>query len=91
MGIKDLSDMIDKRYKQIVKVPLTLNDTIGVDISIYAMKMLRSSDNLIRDFHTKPMIDLWNHINSHWSRLCKNLKCKLVFVFDGRRNASKAA
>ena len=35
MGIKDLSDMIDKRYKQIVKVPLTLNDTIGVDVSIY--------------------------------------------------------
>ena len=37
------------------------------------------------------MIDLWNHINSYWSRLCKSLKCKLVFVFDGRRNASKAA
>ena len=84
MGIKDLSDMIDKRYKQIAKVPLTLNDTIGVDVSIYAMKMLRSSDNLIRDFHAKPMIDLWNHINSYWSRLCKGLKCKLVFVFDGR-------
>ena len=51
--------------------------------------MLISSDNLVRDFHTRPFVDLTAHITAYWSQFVQRLGWKLVFIFDGEHNEAK--
>ena len=93
MGIKDL---ISKIFPDELKVETTLevlkNRTMGVDVSNYMFKLVTSRDNLVRDFHSDPRIDISAYITKFWDsfkKLCDGFSIKLVLVLDGRRNPAK--
>ena len=93
MGIKDL---ISKIFPDDLKVESSFevlrNATMGVDVSNYMFKLVTSRDNLVRDFHSEPRLEVTRYIHKFWDtfkKLCDSFSIQLVLVLDGRRNAAK--
>ena len=94
MGIKDL---ISKIFPADLKVESTFevlrNKTMGVDVSNYMFKLITTRDNLVRDFHSDPRLDLSAYIDKYWDsfkKICDSFGIKLVLVLDGKRNFAKS-
>jgi hypothetical protein len=93
MGIKDL---ISKVFPDDMKIESSFevlkNKTMGVDVSNYMFKLVTMRDNLVRDFHCEPRLDISAHIYKFWDlfkKTCDNYSILIVPVLDGMRNPAK--
>jgi 5'-3' exonuclease len=93
MGIKDL---ISKVFPDDMKIESSFevlkNKTMGVDVSNYMFKLVTMRDNLVRDFHCEPRLDISAHIYKFWDlfkKTCDNYSILIVLVLDGMRNPAK--
>ena len=93
MGIKDL---ISKVFPDDLKVQNSFevlkDKTMGVDVSNYLFKLVTMRDNLVRDFHCQPRLDVSSHIYKFWDlfkKSCDKYSISIVLVLDGKRNPAK--
>ena len=93
MGIKDL---ISKVFPDDLKVESSFevlkDKTMGVDVSNYLFKLVTMRDNLVRDFHCQPRLDVSSHIYKFWDlfkKSCDKYSISIVLVLDGKRNPAK--
>lgn len=93
MGIKELiSKVIPVELKEISSFEVLRNRRMGVDVSNYMFKLVTTRDNLVRDFHVQPRVDISAHIEKYWDsfkKVCDEFNIVMVLVLDGKRNPAK--
>ena len=93
MGIRELiSKVIPDELKQISSFEVLRNRRMGVDVSNYMFKLVTTRDNLVREFHAQPRVDISSHIDKYWDsfkKVCDEFDIVMVLVLDGKRNPAK--
>ena len=94
MGIKDLLQHFEGDFKQICQLESLRGRCLGLDVSNYLMKFLRSSQNVAAYFVIDPPLDLSQLVRVYWNDLHKKFQLfgiSIIMVFDGARNPAKLA
>lgn len=77
MGIKDLiSKIFPHNLKVVTSFEVLRYATMGVDVSNYMFKLVTLRDNLVRDYHSEPRLELTGYIHKFcdsFKKLCDAL------------------
>ncbi len=92
--LKELFMHLERLQKKTYPLDILGNQIVGMDMSNYLMKLLRSSQILAIYFAVQPPLDLYSLVWDNWNDLIQKLKyfdITIIMVFDGWRNPAKLA